>query len=527
MNCILYARVSTDKQADKDLSIPAQLQAMRDYARQHDWSIVEEFLEPGASAKTTDRPALQKLLSLLREAESKIDVVLVHKIDRLARNVYDHATIKALLKQRNVRLASVVENMDDSVSGQLVENIMASIAQFYSSNLGEEVRKGMRQKVLIGGWPHLAPRGYISVRSAESGVARVEIHPKDGPVMQQAFELYATGWYSLKALSAKLAHEGLAARNGQPMSHQYLRRLLSNPFYLGRVRWKELELAGAHAPLTTVKMFDQVQEVMRRRFKDPGAKGSVNGFPLRGLAICATCRGHMTAGWQRKRWGYYRCSRRGYNRALCSAAKYSSATAVHRAVEELCWKLRLSSTIVDAILKEARRVVQARTANSNQRVNSLRMQRSKLVEREMRLTEGFVSGDIPSNAYKTTGTKLKEELGRVETECSRLQRSPNEILTAVEEMLSRAATIWELHEQLNETRRIELLRSVFQTVVLNETGMVGFTLRPPFDAIFTDGGGGVDRELSRVESHAKSIAHKILESVEDRSDNTHRHGKAA
>ena len=116
MNCIVYARVSTDKQAEKDLSIPAQLQAMRDYARQHDWSVVEEFIEPGASAKTTDRPALQGLLSFVREAESKIDVVLVHKIDRLARNVYDHATIKALLKQHGIRLASVVENLDDSVS---------------------------------------------------------------------------------------------------------------------------------------------------------------------------------------------------------------------------------------------------------------------------------------------------------------------------------------------------------------------------------------------------------------------------
>src|SRR2546422_8986701 len=119
MNTVLYARVSTDKQADKDLSIPAQLQAMREYARQHDWKVVEEFLEPGASAKTTERPALQRLLSHVRDVDTQVDVVLVHKIDRLARNVYDHATIKALLKQQNIRLASVVENMDDSVSGQL------------------------------------------------------------------------------------------------------------------------------------------------------------------------------------------------------------------------------------------------------------------------------------------------------------------------------------------------------------------------------------------------------------------------
>src|SRR6266699_1178420 len=130
MNCVLYARVSTDKQAEKDLSIPAQLQLMRDYARQHEWTIIEEFVEPGASAKTADRPILQRLLSRLRDGDSKIQVVLVHKIDRLARSVYDHAVIKALLTANEVRLASVVENVDDSVSGQLVENIMASLAQF-------------------------------------------------------------------------------------------------------------------------------------------------------------------------------------------------------------------------------------------------------------------------------------------------------------------------------------------------------------------------------------------------------------
>lgn len=120
---------------------------------QRDWQVISEYIEPGASAKTTERPELQRLLTCLREAKERVDILLVHKIDRLARNVFDHATIKALLKQRDIRLASVVENIDESVSGQLVENIMASIAQFYSANLSEEVKKGMRQKVLKVGWP--------------------------------------------------------------------------------------------------------------------------------------------------------------------------------------------------------------------------------------------------------------------------------------------------------------------------------------------------------------------------------------
>src|SRR5687767_7181155 len=118
MNCVLYARVSTDKQAQKELSIPAQLQAMRDYARQRGWTVLQEFVEPGASGRTADRPALQKLLALCKGSEPKADIVLVHKIDRLARSVYDYATIRALLKQHDIRLASVVENADESVSGE-------------------------------------------------------------------------------------------------------------------------------------------------------------------------------------------------------------------------------------------------------------------------------------------------------------------------------------------------------------------------------------------------------------------------
>src|SRR5207302_2271328 len=108
--------------------------------------------------RTMERPMLKRLLARCRQ-QPKVDVVLVHKVDRLARDVYGHATIKALLKQHGIRLASVVENVDDTITGQLVENIMASIAEFYSANLGEEVKKGMRVMIQRGEWPHQPPRG--------------------------------------------------------------------------------------------------------------------------------------------------------------------------------------------------------------------------------------------------------------------------------------------------------------------------------------------------------------------------------
>ncbi|GFP20581.1 site-specific DNA recombinase, partial [Candidatus Hakubella thermalkaliphila] len=125
MNCLLYARVSTDKQAQKDLSIPAQIAAMKEYARRNGWKVMGHFIDEGESAKTADRPELKRLIQHCKENKG-IDIVLVHKIDRLARNLIDYATIKAILKQKGIRLVSVSEPFDDNPIGHLLENIIAS-----------------------------------------------------------------------------------------------------------------------------------------------------------------------------------------------------------------------------------------------------------------------------------------------------------------------------------------------------------------------------------------------------------------
>ena len=108
MNCLAYARVSTTEQADKDLSIPAQLDAIKVYAEDNKFAIVDEFVDAGESAKSADRPQLQEMLSRCRRDKS-IEFVLIHKLDRLARNLNDHVAIKALLGKNNIQLISVTE----------------------------------------------------------------------------------------------------------------------------------------------------------------------------------------------------------------------------------------------------------------------------------------------------------------------------------------------------------------------------------------------------------------------------------
>jgi site-specific DNA recombinase len=118
MRCVIYLRVSTKEQADKGLSIPAQRQACVRHVRDHGWELVDEYSDQGESARTADRPQLQALLARIQH-DGDIDAVVVHKLDRLARNMEDHIAIRALLRRGGVALVSITENVEETASGRL------------------------------------------------------------------------------------------------------------------------------------------------------------------------------------------------------------------------------------------------------------------------------------------------------------------------------------------------------------------------------------------------------------------------
>lgn len=146
---IIYLRVSTKDQATRNgleegLSIPAQREAAQRKADQLGAVIVKEFIEPGESAKTVRRRALQQMLDYV--ANNPVRYCIINKVDRLARNRLDDAIIHSTLRAANISLVSVTENIDETPSGMLMHGILASIAEFYSLNLAQEVLKGMTQR---------------------------------------------------------------------------------------------------------------------------------------------------------------------------------------------------------------------------------------------------------------------------------------------------------------------------------------------------------------------------------------------
>jgi DNA invertase Pin-like site-specific DNA recombinase len=180
---LAYYRVSTTEQAntsyDEDgFSIQAQREYCQRKSKELGATIVDEYVDRGKSARTADRPALQAMLRRIKQ-DFDIQYVIVHKLDRLARSREDDVTIGLILAKHGVRLISATENIDESPSGKLVHGIMATIAEWYSGNLSEEARKGMRKKVEYGGTPDMAPLGYLNKRDKRNGkdIGIVEVNP--------------------------------------------------------------------------------------------------------------------------------------------------------------------------------------------------------------------------------------------------------------------------------------------------------------------------------------------------------------
>jgi site-specific DNA recombinase len=350
---VVYVRVSPGKgqaaKADEPdgYSLPAQLSACKRKAAGLTAVIIEEFIERSESAKTADRPELQRMLQFVKE--QRVKYVIVHKVDRLARNRVDDALINLALKQAGAELVSVSENIDQTPSGLLLHGIMSSIAEFYSRNLATEVIKGSVQKAKNGGTPGKAPLGYLNVRQVVNGLEgrTVVVDPERAPLMRWAFEAYATGEWTIRRLLAELTERGLTTLPGpktpsRPLTVSHLHRLLRHPYYVGIVRYRGVLYQGKHEQLVPYDTWQRVQELLTAKHLS-GEKHREHPHYLKGSIYCGQCGSRLIVCHAKGRGGtypYFICIGRQQKRTDCQLRalrieKVEHAVATHYATVQL------------------------------------------------------------------------------------------------------------------------------------------------------------------------------------------------
>jgi site-specific DNA recombinase len=291
---VLYLRVSTPSQVKTDydpegISIPAQRQACMRKAEQLGVDVIDEYIEPGRTATSMDkRPAFQAMLERIR-AQRDVNYVIVYKLSRMNRNRIDDAFVLTRLRKYKVTLVSATESIDETPVGQLLHGILAAFNEFRSAEDGADIRYKMGEKAKRGGTLGRAKLGYTNIRERFEGhdVRTVAVDPDRAPFVKMAFELYATGEYSLERLADELTARGLRTRPGRypggPVSDSKLAVMLRDRYYLGVVTYNGAEYEGRHPALVSQELFDRVQAILdasgvsgeRRRTHDHYLKGTL------------------------------------------------------------------------------------------------------------------------------------------------------------------------------------------------------------------------------------------------------------
>lgn len=221
----LYARFSSDNQRSE--SIDAQVRAMKAYCQQQHLIIVEVYEDRARSATTDQRPAFQKMIN--DGKNGLFDMVLVHKLDRFARNRYDSAVYKRELKKNGISVYSVMERIDDSPESVMLESVLEGVAEYQSKALAAEVMKGMKETALqckhTGGKP---PLGY----DLDEETKRLVINEEEAQAVRLIYEMYANG-QGYTSIVYELNRRGFQTKKKREFRKNSLHDILANPKYGG------------------------------------------------------------------------------------------------------------------------------------------------------------------------------------------------------------------------------------------------------------------------------------------------------
>ena len=508
---VSYLRVSTRGQAergggnDEGFSIPAQREANRKKALSMGAIVGKEFVDRGASAKSADRPELQAMLKYVKENADRIDYVIVHKVDRLARNRDDDSDIMRILRECGVQLVSVSESIDDTPSGMLLHGIMSSIAEFYSQNLATEVKKGMGEKVKNGGTIGKAPLGYVNVRRIDDKGREertVELDPERAPLIKQAFEEYATGEWSISNLAEYLNSLGLCTKAtpkipSKPLQKTNVEKMLKNPYYAGVVRYNGVEYDGVHEPIIDLNTFNQVQSILQSHHN--GERTREHPHFLKGLLYCKKCGARMIVTYAKSRSGniypYFICSGRHRTKSkdktcdlkaiLIDEVEYQIERIMDRITIEPSERILLEGKIQEYIADEE--------VKFKLELDNLRREKEKLEHKQEKLLEAHFNDAIPLDLMKRQQQVISKQLSAIEHEMK--LRS-----TTFEEIRASLSMAFDLIEDCGRTYRYAkdgikrlMIQAIYEKIWISDEEKLSYE----FSEVYKNIAAPIENELAK------------------------------
>ena len=529
---VSYIRVSTREQAqrggsEEGFSLPAQREANKRKAQSMGALVVKEFADRGESARSANRPELQKMLAYLKE-DGGIDYVIVHKLDRLARNRADDVEINRAFEEAGVRLVSTSENIDQTPGGMLLHGIMSSIAEFYSRNLANEVIKGMGEKARNGGTLGKAPLGYMNVRARDENgreVRTIALDEERAPLIRLAFTEYATGNWTVRQLADHLNTLGLTIpptprRPAKSITATRLHEILRHPYYKGIVTFQGVEYPGKHEPLVDSQTWQTVQTILTsRRY---GERQRIHNHFLKSTVVCGQCGARLSVQNAKNSKGtiypYFVCARRC--RLHDCAFRAVLIDVVEDRMVELYRTIQLSAadrTQIEHYLHDELAQIEGDKAKA---VRSLTTRRTNIEDRRRRLLHAHYEGAIPLDLLKEEQTQLTAELDHIERQLAAYQADAAEVRQHLTQALDLLEDCHRLYQAAPNHLKKLLNQVFFQRVLVNPAVDEEGRVILPGDGT-SDGanaGESADKDVAGKETGGEDSAALIADPDHDQAD---------
>ena len=316
-NVVIYARFSSSKQ--KETSIEAQLKECHSFCKNNKYNVVGEYIDRGISARTDNRPNFKKMIS--DSSEKRFDGIVVYQLDRFSRNKEDSVMYKALLKKNGVRVLSAKENITEEPSGILIETVLEGLAEYYSAELGQKVKRNLKlnaeQGYFNGGYP---PLGYkvVEVKVGVYTKKRLEINSQTAPIVREIYEMRAN-CTRIEDIVHYLNSKGYKTVQGKQFHKTSLDRILRNKRYIGIEKSGEDEFPNAIPRIIDDKLFYKVQEVVDKYKYAPATSKAKEEYILTTKLYCGHCKEMMTGTCGTSATGtiyyYYICN--GVKKKIC------------------------------------------------------------------------------------------------------------------------------------------------------------------------------------------------------------------
>ena len=355
-------------------------------------------------------------------AENDVPVgVLIWNPDRLARNAVDGGKIIHLIDNKQlVSLRFPTFWFEPTPQGLFMLQVAFGQSKYFSDNLVQNVKRGIRQKLRRGEWLNLAPFGYVN----NARTRNIEPHPTNARIVVKAFEEYAKGTHSYISLAQFLADLGVTTRNGTPLAKASIRKLLTERAYLGFVKHHGEYFDGSFAPIVSPTLFEVVQAVLKDKERPQGPKRKKHDFPCANLFRCEECASMFSAQYAKGNGGvyrYYRCSKK---KGTCSQS-YIQEKDLANQIQARLQSISLCERYTDHMLKQIDTWEKEEQDISHSDVQNLSAQIKASGARMEKLVSTYLDDDIPKAIYLKQKDTLMRSLATLKDKKKDLERRGN------------------------------------------------------------------------------------------------------